>query len=117
MKQTTGRVKSLQEILFLVLFVANNFVAFYFFTIILLFQAFPANKYSPIEIYLRLASTGFIVSLFFSVISSAISYLFKKYFLPALTGQVKFFSIQFGFLFLLYLVALFTIIILPDLKS
>jgi hypothetical protein len=59
MKTIKARLKSLPEISFLTLLIANNFAAFYFLSIDLMFVEFPMNKYSRIEMYLILARSGF----------------------------------------------------------
>jgi len=117
MKLTTGRVNSLSEILFLSSLVINNLIALFFLNIAFINPLQPFHKYSAIEFYLRFTLYGFIVSLFFSLISFAVTSLFKTYFIPALTGRLKFFLIQLCFLFLLFLIAFFTVFVLPELKS
>ncbi|BAU52016.1 hypothetical protein MgSA37_00166 [Mucilaginibacter gotjawali] len=65
MEQNRLRFKSIPENLFLLLLIANNFIALYFLSIDLMFVEFPANKYTSTEMYLILARSGFIISLFF----------------------------------------------------
>jgi|GEM_PF-4504394 len=65
MKLTSDHFKSLPENLFLVLLVASNFTALYFLGIGLLFNVFPFNKYTRIEMYLIMAGGGFIIKLIF----------------------------------------------------
>jgi len=118
MKENISRPKTLSEISFLVLLVANNFTALYFLAILFLGEIMPPyNKhYSALDIYARIFLYGFIVSLFFSLISLAISYLFKLYFEQALNGLLKFFLLQFAFLLILFVTAAFFVFILPGLK-
>jgi len=118
MKHDAKRSNSLPEISFLVLLVANNFVAFYFLSLPFIIGIEPPfHKYSTTEVYLRLTLYGFIVSLFFSLISLAVSYLFKRYFIRKLTGQLKFFLLQLSFLFIAYAVLFFALFIFPGLQS
>jgi hypothetical protein len=116
MKQKTNRINSLREMLFLVLLVANNFIAFYFLSIAFINPIGPFRKHSALDFYLRFALYGFIVSLFFSLISLSLAYLFKKYFIPVLTGQLKLFLIQVSFLFLIFAAAFFAVFFLHILK-
>ena len=99
---------TLIESVYIVLLVINNLVAFYFIAVVAIFHAFPHNKYSEFEMYLRIALGGFMISFFFSVISLAFTVFFKKYFIPALTGQLKFFLIQLSFLFSIFIIAFFS---------
>src|ERR1700756_4776160 len=94
---------SLADWSFIGLLVINNFIACFFLAFpFLAGLSFPYHKYSETEIYLRIALFGLTVSLIFTLISLALSNVFKKYFLPVLTGQLKFFLIQFGFLFVIF---------------
>ena len=111
------RNNSLTEWLFLALLVVNNFAAFYF--LVLPFVAglsSPYRMYSETEMYIRIFLYDFIVSLFFSLISLAITYFFKKHLLRFLTGRLKFFLTQVGFLFLIFVAVIFFFYRLPDLR-
>jgi len=108
MKLNKSFGNSLTESIYVALLVINNLVAFYFITIVAIFHEFPYHKYSELEMYLLIALGGFMISFFFSLISLVVTVVFKKYFIAALTGQLKFFLIQLSFLFSIFIIAFFS---------
>ena len=94
----------------------NNLVAFIFLGIAFL-SGPPAFRYSIAEIVFRYLTYGLVISLFFSLISLGINYRFKTYFGGLLVDRLKFFLVQFIFLFLIFiLTSVAVFFVLPALR-
>ena len=111
------RFSSSMGMSYLFCLIISNLIAFVFIGMAFLSEP-PPFRYSTFEIILHLALYGFIVSIFFSLISLGIYYSFKRQLKAQLTHPLKFFLIQLAFLFLVFIVVFLSIfLILPSLRS
>jgi hypothetical protein len=95
----------------LVLLVLNNLIAFAFLGTTFL-SGRPANKYTQVELFTRLAVLIVIISLFFSLISFGFAWFFRRSFGVAFSGLLRFFLFQFAFFVAGYLLMSFVVLVI-----